>query len=178
MRLFTAIDIPAEVQRNLRGLLDRLRPAAKIAWSTVEKLHVTTKFIGEWPENRLEEMKGTLQQVCSPSTIEITVRGLGWFPDARNPRVFWAGVESGPELAMLAHATESAVEKIGVPVEQRKYSPHLTLARIRDRVPLGALRSALEALPSVDFGSFQVPAFYLYLSSGGKYTKLAEFVLT
>jgi 2'-5' RNA ligase len=178
MRLFTAIDIPAEVQRNLHGLLDRLRPTAKIAWSTVEKLHVTTKFIGEWPEHRLEEMKGTLQKVCSPGAIEITVRGLGWFPDARSPRVFWAGVESGPELAMLAHATGSAVEKIGVPVEERKYSPHLTLARIRERVPLNALRSAVEALPSVDFGSFHVPSFYLYLSSGGKYTKLAEFVLT
>jgi len=178
MRLFTAIDIPAEVQRNLHGLLDRLRPTAKIAWSTVEKLHVTTKFIGEWPEHRLEEMKGTLQKVCSPGAIEITVRGLGWFPDARSPRVFWAGVESGPELAMLAHATGSAVEKIGVPVEERKYSPHLTLARIRERVPLNALRSAVEALPSVDFGSFHVPSVYLYLSSGGKYTKLAEFVLT
>jgi len=86
-------------------------------------------------------------------------------------------VKSGPELALLAHATEVAVNAIGVPKEERKFSPHLTLARIRERVPLDGLMRAIEALQSVEFGSFVVPSFYLYLSSGGKYTKLAEFVL-
>jgi len=74
MRLFTAIDIPNDVQRNLRVLVDRLRPAARIAWSAVEKMHVTTKFIGEWPEERLEDMKATLQGVGSPGSD----RDYGW----------------------------------------------------------------------------------------------------
>ncbi len=177
MRLFTAIDIPDEVRRNLRNLVEKLRPTARIAWSPVENLHVTTKFIGEWPENRLDEMKAVLGGVGSPGVVEISVRGLGWFPTAEHPRVFWAGIESGSALRSLAHATESAVAQIGVPVEERAFSPHLTLARIRERVPLDALMRAIEAIPSLEFGSFRSPSFYLYLSRAGKYTKLAEFEL-
>ena len=177
MRLFAAIDIPEEVRRNLRDLIGRLRPTAAIAWSRVENMHITTKFIGEWPEDRLEEMKLALRGAGSPGAIEIRVRGLGWFPNLRNPRVFWAGIESGPALAMLAKSTETAVAKIGVPVEEREFSPHLTLARIRDRVPLEALLRAIGALPQPDFGSFAATSFSLYLSRDGQYTKLSEFML-
>lgn len=178
MRLFAAIDIPEDVKENLRALLTRIRPSAKISWSPVDNLHVTTKFIGEWPEERLEEMKRTLASAGSPGVIRVEIRGIGWFPSPRNPRVFWAGVEGGEELRTLAHATEEAVFKIGVPREDRKFSPHLTLARIRERVPLDPLRRALEAAGPYDFGSFEAAAFYLYLSKGGRYTRLADFSLT
>jgi len=177
MRLFTGIDLPLDVQHNLRMLVDRLRPSARISWSTVEKMHITTKFIGEWPEDRLDELKATLARVSSPVPIQIAIHHLGWFPNEKNPRVFWAGIEAGAELHTLAAATDNAVHTIGVPKEERKYSPHLTLARIRERVPLDALLRAIKALESVDFGSFLASSFFLYLSSGGKYTKLAEFVL-
>lgn len=178
MRLFTAIDIPAEVKEEIRMLLVRLRPLAKITWSPVENLHITTKFIGEWPEPGLEEMKRTLAEIPLPSGLEIEVRGLGWFPNARHSRVFWAGIEGGQPLQALAQITEQAVAGLGVPVEQRPYSPHLTLARIKDRVPPESLRTAVAAVEAKSFGTFHPPAFYLYLSAGGKYTKLAEFPLT
>ena len=177
MRLFTAIDIPDGVRHNLRVLLDRLRPTARIAWSPVENMHVTTKFIGEWPEDRLEEMQAALAAAGSPGAFEISVRGLGWFPDARHPRVLWAGIDAGRELARLAEATAAAVERLGVAQEDRRFSPHLTLARIRERVPLDALLGAIGKLPSLDFGSFPVRAFHLYLSRGGRYTRLAEYGL-
>src|SRR5712691_7491908 len=167
MRLFTAIDISEEVKDNLRALLHRLRPAAKLQWSPVENLHVTTKFIGEWPQERLEEMKQTLSRVPTPGAPDIAVRGLGWFPNSKSPRVFWAGVHGAEPLAALAAATELATANAGVPSETRPYSPHLTLARIRDRVPLEALRKAITALGSEDFGSFRASAFFLYLSAGG-----------
>ena len=176
MRLFTAIDIPDDVCARLRALLAKLRPSAKIAWSPAENLHVTTKFIGEWPEDRLQEMKNVIKGAGSPGAVQIALRGLGWFPNDRHPRVLWAGIESGPELATLARATEDAVAALGVPNEDRKFSPHLTLARIRERVPLDALRRAVEVEPA-DFGSFTATSFYLYLSKAGRYTKLAEFVL-
>jgi 2'-5' RNA ligase len=178
MRLFAAIDIPEHVKHKLHTLVERLRPTAKISWSPVENLHVTTKFIGEWPEERLEEMKRTLASVGSPGAMQISVRGIGWFPSARDPRIFWAGVEGGEGLNMLAHATEEAVFALGVPREERKFSPHLTLARIRDRVDLGPLHKAMEQAGPYDFGDFLVPAFYLYLSHGGRYTKLADYSLT
>src|SRR5712664_3968170 len=109
MRLFAAIDIPTAVQDKLRALIQHLRPLADINWSPVENLHLTTKFIGEWPEQRLDQMKAALAAVRSPGEIDIAVRGLGWFPTARNPRVFWAGVSAGEPLVSLARATEEAV---------------------------------------------------------------------
>ena len=178
MRLFTAIDIPEDVMEGLRSLLRRLIPLAKLSWSRVENLHITTKFIGEWPQERLEEMKRALAATPPSGPIEIAVRGLGWFPNERRPRVFWAGIEGGEALRSLAQATEQAAAQLGVPVEKRAYSPHLTLARVREAVPLDALRQALQALPSecgFDFGTFRASSFFLYLSANGRYTQLARF---
>src|SRR5205085_1953986 len=128
-RLFTAIDLPAETRAALGALLDRLRPLAPLRWSPVENLHITTKFIGEWPEARLDGVKRALATVA-PQPVAIGVRGLGWFPDANRPRVLWAGIDAGAPLKNLARETERAVAKLGVTVEMREYSPHLTLARI------------------------------------------------
>ena len=177
MRLFTAIDIPTDVKEQILTLLNRLRPLAKISWSPVENLHITIKFICEWPEPRLDEMKRALTAVPPLPAFDIEVRGLGWFPNPRHPRVFWVGVAGGQPLQALAQATEQAVAGLGVPVEQRPYSPHLTLARIKDSVPLESLRSSVSQAEAKSLGTFRPPAFYLYLSAGGKYTKLAEFPL-
>lgn len=172
MRLFTAIDLPAEMLEKIGAFLARLRPLAKLRWTPVENLHITTKFIGEWPESRIGEMKTGLGGVAFAGPIEIAVRGLGWFPNARRPRTFWAGVEGGEPLAALARATEHAVAKLGVPVETRAYSPHLTLARVKDNVRIDDVVAAAGA---PDFDAFQATSFFLYLSAQGKYSKLAEF---
>ena len=183
MRLFTAIDIPEDVRGTLRALLGRWKPLARISWSPVGNLHITTKFIGEWPEARLQEIKAALNAIPRCGAIDIAVRGLGWFPNDRHPRVFWAGIDGGEPLANLARATERAVEALGVSVEApavsidaRSYSPHLTLARIRESVPLDALRSAIAHI-TADFGAFRATEFFLYLSAAGKYTRLAAFPL-
>jgi 2'-5' RNA ligase len=177
MRLFTAIDIPAPIKLRLSALLDRLKPLAKLSWSPSEHLHVTTKFIGEWPEARLDEVNQALAAVPRPGPIEIAVRGLGWFPNDRNPRVFWAGIEAGPELPALAHATDQSLAALGVPIEEREFLPHLTLARRRNPVPIDRLRKELDEIPSGDFGCFRAESFFLYLSKAGKYTRLHEFPL-
>ena len=180
MRLFTAIDIPTDLTEALRSFVSRLRPTAKISWSPVENLHVTTKFIGEWPEPRLDEMTRALASVIITSPIEIVVKGLGWFPNEGRPRVFWAGIDGGEAPRALARATEEAVAELGVSVEKRDYSPHLTLARIRDTVALDRLHQVLESFPAgcgFDFGSFRATQFFLYLSASGRYTQLAGFPL-
>ncbi len=180
MRLFTAIDIPDDLTNALRSFVNRLRPTAKISWSPLENLHITTKFIGEWPEQRLDEMMRALASVPVASSIEVTVKGVGWFPNERRPRVFWAGVEGGEALRALARATEDAVAELSVPVEKRDYSPHLTLARIRETVALDRLHQTLQSFPSgcgFDFGSFRATQFFLYVSAGGRYTQLAGFPL-
>jgi 2'-5' RNA ligase len=91
-------------------------------------------------------------------------------------------VEAAPDLAALAAETDRALDPLGLPPEGRPFSPHLTLARIKEPVPLQSLREAIAALPSLDFGSFTAASFFLYHSrpgpSGSVYTKLAEFPLS
>lgn len=182
MRLFVAVDLPYEVRRNLELLLQLLRPKADLQWSPLSNLHVTTKFIGEWPESDLDILKQALSEIPPPGEFRVDIQGLGWFPNERNPRVFWAGVHGGESLPRLARATEDACAGAGIPREERPFSPHLTLARIRRPVDLSALRKAVEQLPSDHFGRFTATHFHLYESKlrpgGSIYTKLATFPLT
>lgn len=177
MRLFTAIDIPPDVKAALASLLDRLRPLAKLHWIPVEKLHITTKFIGEWPEERLGELNRTLAAVTSPAPVEIAIRRIGWLPNPRSARMLYAGVEASESLTALAAATERAAENVGIAVEDRIFRPHVTLARTRKRVPLGALRHALSEIELSDIGRYRASSFVLYSSADGTYTKLQEFSL-
>ncbi|HKE21142.1 MAG TPA: RNA 2',3'-cyclic phosphodiesterase [Bryobacteraceae bacterium] len=181
MRLFVGLDLPREVVENLEKLLAHLRPAARIHWSPPANLHVTTKFIGEWPEERLDELKAALRALPPRPAISVRIRELGFFPNPRSPRVFWCGVEASG-LAELAADTDRATSSLGIPGEARAYSPHLTLARIKDRLNLEPLDHAIAALPSLEFGRFQASAFFLYRSqlgrTGSVYTKLAEFPLS
>ncbi|HJT88898.1 MAG TPA: RNA 2',3'-cyclic phosphodiesterase [Bryobacteraceae bacterium] len=181
MRLFTGLDLPAEVVGNLRKLIERLRPTARIHWSPPENLHITTKFIGEWPEERLEELKSVLGSLEGRQPISVDIHKLGFFPNPNSPRVFWCGIEA-PGLEDLASATDRATAALGIPAEQRAFSPHLTLARIKERLDLQPLRETIAVLSSLDFGRFEVRSFFLYQSrlrpSGSVYTKLAEFPLS
>jgi 2'-5' RNA ligase len=180
MRLFTGIDLTAEVKDNLASLVSRLQPAARLKWSSVASFHVTTKFIGEWPKERMAELVAALGGMPARPPIHIAIRGLGWFPNARQPRVFWAGIEAPPALAELARDTDKALAGLGVASETRAFAPHLTLARIKDQTPLAALQDAVALAPSEDFGEFVADRFHLYLSeltpSGAVYTKLEEFI--
>ena len=182
MRLFTGLDVPYEMRRNLELLLQHLKPKARISWSSLDNLHITTKFIGEWPEDRLEELKAALGQIARPGPLPIGVRGLGWFPNPHSPRVFFVAIAAPPELEALARESDRIAASVGISSENRPFQPHLTLARIRDRVPLVELRRAIAELPSVDFGAFTATHHHLYLSTpkagGSVYTKLASWPLT
>ncbi|HBY63491.1 MAG TPA: RNA 2',3'-cyclic phosphodiesterase [Solibacterales bacterium] len=186
MRLFTGLAIPYEVRRNLELLLQHLKPAADVRWSPLDNLHITTKFIGEWPEERIGEMKRALAGVPVEGAIEISIAGLGWFPNPHSPRIFWAGVQAPESLGALAKRTERAAAALGVAVEERTFSPHLTLARMdparTSRQEISALQRAVGELPSADFGRFTAGRFHLYRSqmkSGGSvYSVLESYSLT
>ena len=101
MRLFTGLDLPAEVVHNLELLLERLRPTARIHWTVPANLHITTKFIGEWPEERLGELKAALAALEPQPPIAVDIRKVGFFPNPHAPRVFWCGIDA-PGLEVLA----------------------------------------------------------------------------
>ena len=182
MRLFTGISLPDEVTGNLSALIDKLRVTAHLRWSPVYNLHITTKFIGEWPESRLQELTDALQPLGRRAPFDVSVSGIGWLPNPHSPRILYAGIKTGPELIALAAETDAATASIGVERETKSFRPHLTLARIKDTsVPLAPLRQAIAQIDVPDFGSFRVDRFKLYLSkmgpSGSIYTQLAEIPL-
>jgi 2'-5' RNA ligase len=181
MRLFTALDLPAGLVAELDRFVVGLKPAAKIAWSKPANLHVTTKFIGEWPEARLDELRRALGAIPARDAITVRIRNVGFFPNPKSPRNFWCGIEA-PGIEKLAGETDAALAKLGIAAEKRAYSPHLTLARIKERIDLEPLRRAIggeTARNGLDFGEFEARSFFLYLSrlqaGGSVYTKLAEF---
>ena len=181
MRLFTGVDLPRAVNANLEQLLAGLRPTAHLKWSPVYNLHITLKFIGEQPESRMASIKEALARVPARKAVPISLRGIEWMPNPHRPRLLWTSIDS-PELPPLAADIDAALEPLGIGREDRAYTPHLTLARIRMPVPLDKTRDAVEQLKASNFGSFEADRFWLYLSEPGAansiYTKLAEFPLT
>ena len=132
MRLFVALEIPPAVRENLAGLIRDLRAIApQPKWVRVENLHITLKFIGEVADTKLEAIRQALGEVRSEAPVTLDFRGLGFFPNEKYPRVFWAGMEASANLKGLAADIDRAMEKLGIPREQRPFSPHLTLARFQ-----------------------------------------------
>jgi 2'-5' RNA ligase len=181
MRLFTGLDLPPEVTAGLERLLRRLKPTARIQWSPPGNLHITTKFIGEWPEERVEELRAALGAIGGRDALRVAIRRVGFFPNPHAPRIFWCGIEA-PGLDRLAAETDEATARLGIAREDRPFSPHLTLARIKERIEMQPLREAIASLDSLDFGAFEASSWFLYRSTlkpgGSVYTKLAEFPLT
>jgi 2'-5' RNA ligase len=179
MRLFTGIDLPDDVREKLERLLMHLRPCAHLKWSAVYNLHVTLKFIGEWPEDQVPQLEAALRTLAPRQAIPTEVKGLGWFPNPHHPRVFWAGIHAGDALPALVKDIDSGLASLRIAPEVREFSPHLTLARIKEPAPLRGLRSTIAQLESVEFGAFEISRFYLYRSQPGSagsiYTKLSEY---
>jgi 2'-5' RNA ligase len=179
MRLFTAILLPPETLLRLERLLSVLRPEALINWSPLDNLHITTKFIGSWPESRLEELDSVLKALPPRAEFEVHLKEVGWFPNSRIPRVLWAGVEPCPALQELAREIEARLEALGIAKEDRPFTPHLTLARIKNPIPLDRLRGKIDEFQPVDFGAFAVSGFSLFRSDPGSnaslYRQLREY---
>jgi 2'-5' RNA ligase len=198
MRLFIALDIDDEIRGRIGRFVEGVSGFAPEArWVRPESLHVTLKFIGEQPGAKVEEINLALGTIVA-SEFTLQFRGHGFFPTAKAARVFWVGIEAEPELAALATAVDRETARLGIPKEERVFSPHLTLARggARGTRASGSprwskgdgpnrafqhLQEKLAALPAAEFGTMTAREFFLYQSQlsprGSKYTKLARFEL-
>lgn len=179
MRVFIALDIPAKVRDRLAEYTESARKLAPDArWARVEGLHVTLKFVGHVSDARVQEIKTALSFVkAAPFAVDFC--GVGFFPNPKAARVFWAAVDGGAELPRLALAIDAALEKLGIARDEKPYHPHLTLARTSAR-PLRELQPLLTD-PPLQFGTMTAREFFLYQSQpqkgGSKYTKLERFGL-
>ncbi|TKB72432.1 MAG: RNA 2',3'-cyclic phosphodiesterase [Nitrospira sp.] len=193
IRCFVAVELDdplrralADVQRRMRGRIEKaLGPDSRVQWVRPESVHATLKFLGDVEESRIPDLEAALRRMAAAHPVgTVEVAGLGVFPDARNPRVLWVGLREGSALiARLAEAVDRAMSEVGFPPESRPFSPHLTLARIKEggRAVGRALESQGLLTESPVLGRFSVGALALMQSalrpSGAVYTRLAEFAL-
>ena len=180
MRLFVALEISSAVRENLAAFLDSLRGISKEPrWVRPGNLHVTLKFLGEVEETKVGAIRNALKEMRCEQASTLNFRGLGFFPNEKHPRVFWARIEASANLKILAAEIDGAMDKLGIPREQRPFSPHLTLARFERPGLPEALRKAIAVSMERNFGSLRTNEFHLIQSklnpSGAQYTTLASF---
>ncbi len=184
MRLFVALELPGDVRAALGDLIARLKPLCSAArWARPEGMHVTLKFIGhEIADSEAEKLvaaRAVLATIKSPAPVDIKYQGIGFFPDARQPRVIWSGVRASANLATLATDIENALAPLGIPPEARTFVPHLTLARFKTHEGVSVLAREAEKFADREFGSARETEFHLFeskLQAGGAgYRKMESF---
>jgi len=194
MRLFIGIDIPDDIRQRIARYVDGVRGFAPEArWVKPETFHVTLKFLGETKPEIADELKRELAKIEHPQ-FDIHFGGSGFFPNPRNARVFWIGVEAPDQLPRLATKVDETCSRFGFERERNQLTPHLTLARAGrgasgnphqrasgSTPAFKLLAERIAPMPPPDFGTMTAQAFFLYESKlspkGAQYTKIARFQL-
>ena len=159
-RLFVALPLPASVKRSLEPMA---RGLGDVRWLGEDQQHVTLRFIGELDNGRLEEVAETLALV-EGAPFDLRLTGLGHFPPRGEPRVLWVGVERSAELARLKRRIDRVLAAIDLLPENRKFTPHVTLARIRGPLSRERLGTWLMRHSLYRSEAFAVSDFHLYSS--------------
>jgi len=185
IRSFIALPLPDEARARLAALRRAADPGAPVRWVAPDAIHLTLKFLGELEPERVDAVKGALARLgWGRGAFDFTLAGVGGFPSLARPRVLWAGVTGGAETVVaLAEQVEGALEPLGFPREARRFTPHLTIGRVKD-VPRGGPRgwgerfgAAAVLAPSV----VRAETLVLYESrlspSGARYSPLLRIAL-
>ena len=175
IRLFAGLPLPAEVAGRLCGLGGGI-PGAR--WVEARNLHITLRFIGEVEEGLARELHDELAELRSPA-FDLSLTGFGTFGRS-SPNHLWAAVDKVPDLLHLQAKVDSAITRAGLPPEGRKYTPHVTLARIKGP-PVSRVQDFITHNSPFQAGPWRVDHFVLFRShlgrSGAEYEALAEYAL-
>jgi 2'-5' RNA ligase len=183
IRAFIAIDLPPALQEPLEKQTSRLRQALGddlVRWVPVHNMHLTLKFLGNTAASHIEFIKQMMTQAAdSTPPFDLTLSGLGSFPNPKRIRVLWAGVHAGSGLTSLQRELELGAARLGCERDERPFSPHLTLGRVRqgtDAKDTQKIRDALSAHQTGRIGAARIDSVHLYKSDlradGSVYTKL------
>ena len=179
MRLFAALDLDDATRQRLANVTSHLKRIPGVRWTKPEAFHLTLRFFGEWPQERLPELVAALGSVKPPEApVEIRLTRLSFLPSPSRPRVFIAAGETPKPLAEFQRRVDKAARSLGFEPERRAFLTHVTLGRIRDRRQGGNLVTTVREY-EVDLGSFTADCWTLYSSeltpSGAIYTALARW---
>lgn len=175
IRLFTAIGLPQTVATRLSFMQGGI-PGAR--WSPIENLHLTLRFIGEVEQTTARDVDGVLSTIHA-SAFSLRLHGVGEF-GGKEPHAIWAGVAPSENLFRLHSKIESALQRMGHSADTRKFTPHVTLSRLRD-APASKVAEFIAAHSLFDSGVFQVTTFGLFSSHasshGSHYVLESEYAL-
>jgi 2'-5' RNA ligase len=185
MRTFIAIEISEDIARILAQIESHLKYAgADVKWVKPEIIHLTLKFLGEISEKKCEGVKLVLDDIAgSTKPFELSIKDVGAFPKIEHPKVIWVGLDNGAKGSKdLAYRIDETLSKIGFAKEERPFSPHLTIGRVRssanrdkltEKMSSASANFQLSAVPS-----HKVTSVILFQSTltpqGSIYTKLHE----
>lgn len=169
VRCFVAVEVPSGVRDELVAVQTALRRRlrrADLRWATPDQLHLTLKFLGAVPDDRVAAVSVALDQVgAGAAPLALTAAGLGAFPSLGSARVIWAGITAGSaDAAALAAGVDQATASLGFPPETRPFRCHLTLGRVRSPGGGRGLGEAVKAVGNRDFGSWIASELILYES--------------
>jgi len=186
VRCFIAIDVSEVVRAALGETLARLRadaPRADVRWVAPAQVHLTLKFLGTVPDERVPPISRALDgALVDAAPVALAAAGLGGFPSLRRPRVLWAGLTGGvPELAAVAAVVDRVAVAHGFPPESRPFRGHLTLGRVRSSRGAAGLTKAIAAAGAPDLGSWTASEVVLYESrlrpTGALYVPISRHAL-
>ena len=182
LRAFIAVEIPAEIQQNVYKQTAVFRRGIEtlVRWVPAHNMHLTLKFLGDVSPNNVEFLVQMLRnEAALIPAFDIHLAGLGSFPNLRRPRVLYVGIQAPAALDTLQRGIEAAAHRLGYESEERPFSAHLTLGRLRQNataVEQQQIRRALESTQVDVFGTARVDSLHLYksdLNPGGSiYTRL------
>jgi 2'-5' RNA ligase len=186
IRAFVAIDLPDDVRAALGEVQARLKRepvGGKVSWTKVSNLHLTLQFLGYVEEPTVPKISAALAGIAARHTMfDLSVGGVGVFPNERLPRVLWVGCnDTAGQLQALAKDVRAAMLAFGFEPEQREFTAHLTLGRIKSPRPDAALTQALDSIKDCRCGTMRVDVVHLLQSQlqpqGSIYTKLSSHKL-
>jgi len=180
LRCFIAIEIPETIRISIDDSIAVLKKSgAEVKWVACENIHLTVQFLGETEEPLVPKVKEALDKILSPySPFYIKISTVGCFPDRRHPRVIWVGVEESRSLIDLYKDIANAMEGFGYKQEERAFTPHITIGRVKSNKNMRELLMRLDEVRAIRFSDFEVLNITLMKSelkpSGAKYYSLAE----
>ena len=178
MRTFIAFDISEETRQALERAQRAMAGLRGVRWARPDGIHLTVKFLGDIEDAVVPAVFEVMREaVADVGPFEYDVRGLGFFPPGRRPRVLWAGVDRGSiTLRRIAERLNAGLANVGVPPENREFKPHLTLGRVRWTLEVAAVEGAFKKVGEADFGVCDAGEVVLYMSElrpdGARYTRL------